>query len=709
MSEFVFSRKSNYSESHKAPINKKGRIIIKSGVERDFIPSIDNLPDGEYKARWYGYTLELDNGDKYKTKTGVRNTRRFSRIQMYTVKDGNVTQISKSYSGLGEVGAGQQGMSYGHKINDPLIYNPTRISIDTKGFRIPDKIKKELMIQDRKFSVKRTKSYAMADGRFVGTQHIAPSVKISDDNSIIRNTSNGGTLKAVGTKPSGGTSVTSDTKRPFNLSVDPWIVSPLMSDTNEGIYVGKLLGDKITSGNSQLMLSIKLNKELPEDVVVFVRDGKAYIFKIAQLGYKAQQTTHTFSDGGKCPSTGCIEKDSEGNWRVISNKTGAYWPQKYKSEDTAKKALAGYHASKGFSEITNDEQFRSWVHNTMKNAHKDKYDEAKTDKVVDGLLEKHQGADYGELIGRVKSSLKTKHFADPADPSQPSQPSQGAQPAQQSTPGGDVNNQPTDPSGAPTGDPNQQGAGAAPMPNPNINPSKDEAKEAGYSFEYTVSSQVEYTMEQVIGNILFSITFMHLFHLCTTNYIYHKSIDDYYKKMPDLIDKLAEAFLASTDTATFKLSIVPSSGNPIEYLEKLKEYLNRYIDEKAQDDRFKQFASYFDPIMELINSTIYPMKRLKEGKKTFSISTNIYSKNSWRGAFKINKGGVDQIRDSLTDIILSSRKRPGKNPFPDVKSSNGREVRQYVQDHTTDEESTVDFIKTVMNALAVGVKGGMKY
>lgn len=49
---------------------------------------------------------------------------------------------------------------------------------------------------------------------------------------------------------------------------------------------------------------------------------------------------------GKCPESGCIEQDSEGNWRIISNKTGEYWKQKYHSEENARKALEAYHAHK---------------------------------------------------------------------------------------------------------------------------------------------------------------------------------------------------------------------------------------------------------------------------------------------------------------------------------------------------------------------------
>lgn len=45
---------------------------------------------------------------------------------------------------------------------------------------------------------------------------------------------------------------------------------------------------------------------------------------------------------GKCPKSGCIKKAGS-DWRVVSNKTGKLWPAKYKSRDSAKKALAAYH------------------------------------------------------------------------------------------------------------------------------------------------------------------------------------------------------------------------------------------------------------------------------------------------------------------------------------------------------------------------------
>lgn len=47
----------------------------------------------------------------------------------------------------------------------------------------------------------------------------------------------------------------------------------------------------------------------------------------------------------KCPASGCVKKVKD-KWRIISNKTGKLWPQKYDSETKAKTALKAYQANK---------------------------------------------------------------------------------------------------------------------------------------------------------------------------------------------------------------------------------------------------------------------------------------------------------------------------------------------------------------------------
>ena len=51
------------------------------------------------------------------------------------------------------------------------------------------------------------------------------------------------------------------------------------------------------------------------------------------------------SGKGKCPKSGCIKKSGD-KWRIISNKTGKLWPQKYETKEKAENALDAYHASR---------------------------------------------------------------------------------------------------------------------------------------------------------------------------------------------------------------------------------------------------------------------------------------------------------------------------------------------------------------------------
>ena len=48
------------------------------------------------------------------------------------------------------------------------------------------------------------------------------------------------------------------------------------------------------------------------------------------------------SGKGKCPDSGCIKKSGD-KWRIISNKTGKLWPQKYNTKADAEDALQAYH------------------------------------------------------------------------------------------------------------------------------------------------------------------------------------------------------------------------------------------------------------------------------------------------------------------------------------------------------------------------------
>lgn len=48
----------------------------------------------------------------------------------------------------------------------------------------------------------------------------------------------------------------------------------------------------------------------------------------------------------KAKEDGVIQRDSNGDWRIISMKSGEYWNAKYSSREKAESALSAYHANK---------------------------------------------------------------------------------------------------------------------------------------------------------------------------------------------------------------------------------------------------------------------------------------------------------------------------------------------------------------------------
>lgn len=54
---------------------------------------IENLEDGEYSGYRYDYMFELENGFKFKTKSGVRCSRKFAPLKKYRVMGGEIFEI----------------------------------------------------------------------------------------------------------------------------------------------------------------------------------------------------------------------------------------------------------------------------------------------------------------------------------------------------------------------------------------------------------------------------------------------------------------------------------------------------------------------------------------------------------------------------------------------------------------------------------------
>lgn len=127
----------------------------------------------------------------------------------------------------------------------------------------------------------------------------------------------------------------------------------------------------------------------------------------------------------------------------------------------------------------------------------------------------------------------------------------------------------------------------------------------------------DFSKGDLIGSVIFSITYIHLFHLGTDSYPMHMALNDYYEKMPELVDSLAEHALSEESDLIFSNRILPGDC-PIEYLEELLNYC-KASGQMLFDASESSYQSQLDDILNLIESTLYKLKRLRMGYKIFSI------------------------------------------------------------------------------------------
>lgn len=74
-------------------LEKRQTVLFDDNEEE--LPNISELPNGIYKALFYAWIFELEDGRKYKTNFGIRRSRRQTDWQEYDVVDGNIEQYGR--------------------------------------------------------------------------------------------------------------------------------------------------------------------------------------------------------------------------------------------------------------------------------------------------------------------------------------------------------------------------------------------------------------------------------------------------------------------------------------------------------------------------------------------------------------------------------------------------------------------------------------
>lgn len=320
-----------------------------------------------------------------------------------------------TFSGMAEVAP-----LYDHiTVRKGMDFNGT--TIDSEGFDIPKEVKDELNIKttnnssnmktysvDPK-SIKPTDRDIWEFNAWIKGKGIKPRLRakfdsdsqyedfmitwqdehldIHNDPAVIGNTPKKHATREQGRRLSDITINWKD-GNPFYLEKTPFLKSPIKGDAVDGIHIGQLTAHVFSAGDIRFELEVGVRQTQPIECIAVIRNKTAYLFKPTEL-----PLTPSVASFGECPESGCIYQNKDGDWKIISNKTGKDWPQNYKSKDNAEAALDAYHANKGFADngTVVTKAFKGFGFN---------------DIIDDGNYE----INYGTLIGTLTSSHSYAHL-----------------------------------------------------------------------------------------------------------------------------------------------------------------------------------------------------------------------------------------------------------------------------------------------------------
>jgi predicted CopG family antitoxin len=205
-----------------------------------------------------------------------------------------------------------------------------------------------------------------------------------------------------------------------------------------------------------------------------------------------------------------------------------------------------------------------------------------------------------------------------------------------------------------------------------------------------------YTWDAVIGTMIMSVAYMHLYHLCTGSYSDHKALQEYYQKMPYDIDRLAEVYLADKLSVNFINAIVPPK-NLRDYVMELRGYLTRF---KSKVDSNSPYLSLFDNVINTLMELFYKLYRLKDKSTSFSMISNRYEGKD-----------VDNMVESISDAIKAYIRKYKKSPVKEigVRDSDKR-IKQYVRSKMFNGKDMSELIDSLMRVLTapLTIKGAFK-
>ena len=206
------------------------------------------------------------------------------------------------------------------------------------------------------------------------------------------------------------------------------------------------------------------------------------------------------------------------------------------------------------------------------------------------------------------------------------------------------------------------------------------------------------TIEQLFGTLQQSVVATWRKHLRTAKYAKHIALNEFYEKMPELVDALIEAWMGANGKKIkgYENILQSSNMNTLTYLKELKKLVRQGY-ELVEDN--EELESHLDDIMELINSTLYKVKELNEGMIDLSKYINEFINESLINE-SFDKDDIEEIDMRLEELKLE---RSDFYPYNKVPYKADSDIADWLMEMSDDviEKPFDSIAKKVLKAFKI--------
>ena len=182
-------------------------------------------------------------------------------------------------------------------------------------------------------------------------------------------------------------------------------------------------------------------------------------------------------------------------------------------------------------------------------------------------------------------------------------------------------------------------------------------------------------VEELFGTLQQSVVESWRKHLKTSKYSSHMALNDFYDKMPDLVDQLIEDYMGvkGEKVDDYKCIFTAEDMDVYEYLKALRALVKGGTSKFLSDSELK---SDVDSILSLIDSTLYKLKELSENKVNTKMSLKNFLLESMQDT-SINES-YDEGEDMLNGFKKLSKKTRNLDPKAINKYSPSNELKPWM-------------------------------